>query len=50
MDQKQIVRQMLKFNGAAFNSNFLAMVLFHNQNEQYILRFLGKADWLPEEG
>ncbi len=34
MDQKQIVRQMLEFNKAAFDDNFKAMVLFQNQSEQ----------------
>lgn len=50
MDQKQIIRQMLEFNKAAFDSNFKAIFFFQNQNEQYLLRFLDKATWLPEEG
>ncbi|MBP7764086.1 MAG: hypothetical protein KA113_02740 [Syntrophaceae bacterium] len=50
MDQKQIIRQMLEFNKAAFDNHFKAMLFFQNQNEQYLLRFLDKATWLPEEG
>ncbi|MEE9911430.1 MAG: hypothetical protein K4571_06870 [Deltaproteobacteria bacterium] len=50
MDQKQIIRQMLEFNKAAFDSHFKAMLFFQNQNEQYLLRFLDKSTWVPEKG
>lgn len=41
---------MLEFNKAAFDSNFKTMFFFQNQNEQYLFRFLDKANWVPEEG
>jgi hypothetical protein len=50
MDQKQIFRQMMEFNKAAFDNNFKALVLFQSQSEQYILRFLEKSSWMPEAG
>lgn len=50
MDQKQIVRQMLEFNRTAFDNSFKVLVFFQNQIEQHFLRFLEKANWMPEEG
>lgn len=49
MDQKQLFRQMLEFNKAAFDSNFKNMSFFQNHSEQYIFRFLDRSDWIPEE-
>ena len=49
MDQKKLFRQMLEFNKTAFDNNFKATSLFQSQSEQYILRFLNNADWIPEE-
>jgi len=49
MDQKKLFRQMLEFNKTAFDNNFKAMSLFQSQSEQYILRFLNQANWIPEE-
>jgi len=49
MDQKKLFRQMLEFNKTAFDNNFKTMSLFQSQPEQYILRFLNNADWIPEE-
>jgi hypothetical protein len=50
MDQKQIVRQMLEFNKAAFDNNFKAMALLQDQTENFVSRFLEKAAWMPDDG
>ncbi len=49
MDQKQLFREMLEFNKAAFDNNLKAMFLYQTQSEEYILRFLNSAVWIPEE-
>ena len=49
MDQKKLFRQMLEFNKTAFDNNFKAMSFFQSQSEQYILRFLNQANWIPDE-
>lgn len=50
MDQKQIAKQMVEFNKAAFDNSFTAMTALQDQTEKLITDFLDKADWLPAEG
>ena len=50
IDKKQIAKQMIQFNKAAFDNSFKAMTLVAEQNEKMMEAFLGQASWLPEEG
>jgi polyhydroxyalkanoate synthesis regulator phasin len=50
MDQKQILKQMIDFNKAAFDNTFNAMVLLQEQSEKMSNTVLEQATWLPEEG
>lgn len=50
MDQKQLLKQMIEFNQAAFNNAFNAMVMLQEQFERVAETVLEQASWLPEEG
>lgn len=50
MDQKQIAKQMVEFNKAAFDNSFTAMTALQDQTEKLITGFLDKAAWLPRKG
>ena len=50
MDQKQIAKQMMDFNKAAFDNSFSAMSALQDQTEKLVENFLEKAPWLPPEG
>ncbi len=50
MDQKQIAKQVMDLNKAAFDSSFDAMTAMQDQTEKLVLSFLEKAPWFPEEG
>lgn len=50
MDQKEVMRQMLKFNKAAFDNTFTAMTLLQEQLDRMVKMFLEQATWLPKEG
>ena len=50
MDQKELMRQMLKFNKTAFDNTFTAMVLLQEQLERMVKMFLDQATWVPKEG
>jgi hypothetical protein len=50
IDQKQIAKQMIQFNKAAFDNSFKAMSMVYEQNEKMVETFLEKATWLPDEG
>ena len=50
MDQKQILKQMVEFNQAAFNNTFNAMTLLQGQFEHVAKTVLEQATWLPAEG
>lgn len=50
MDQKQIAKQMMDFNKAAFDNTFNAMTILQDQTEKLVFRFLDKAPWFPEDG
>ena len=50
MDQKQMLKQMIDFNKAAFNNTFIAMVTLQEQVEQMSSTLLAQATWLPEDG
>jgi len=49
LEQKQLFQQMLEFNKTAFDNNIKAMCFFQTQSEQYIIRFLDSAAWIPED-
>ncbi len=50
MDPKQIAKQMIAFNKAAFDNNFTAMNSLHEQTERLINKFWEKSPMFPEEG
>ena len=50
MDNKQIAKQMIKFNKTAFDNSFSAMTMVYEQNEKMVGTFLQQATWIPEEG
>ncbi|PKN77011.1 MAG: hypothetical protein CVU52_02325 [Deltaproteobacteria bacterium HGW-Deltaproteobacteria-10] len=50
MDPKQIAKQMIAFNKAAFDNNFNAMNSLHEQTERLINKFWEKSPMFPEEG
>jgi len=50
MDQKQLLKQMIDFNKAAFDNTFNAMVMLQEQTEMMSTTLLEQATWLPEEG
>ena len=50
IDQKQIAKQMIQFNKAAFDNSFKAMSMVYEQNEKMVGTFLDQAAWLPGEG
>ena len=50
MDQKEVMRQMLKFNKAAFDNTFTAMTLLQEQLDRMVKMFLDQATWVPKEG
>ena len=50
MDQKQVLKQMIDFNKAAYNNTFNAFVMLQNQAESLSNTLLTQATWLPQEG
>jgi polyhydroxyalkanoate synthesis regulator phasin len=50
MDQKQVLKQMIDFNKAAFNNTFSAFVMLQDQAESMSNTLLTQATWLPQEG
>ena len=50
MDQKQVLKQMIDFNKAAFNNTFNAFVMLQEQAESMSNTLLTQATWLPQEG
>ena len=50
IDQKQLLKQMIDFNRAAFDNTFNAMSMLQDQSERVARTLLEQASWLPEEG
>jgi len=50
MDPKQILKQMIQFNKAAFNNTFDAVTVLQEQTEKLIATYLDQAPFLPTEG
>jgi polyhydroxyalkanoate synthesis regulator phasin len=50
MDPKQVAKQMIAFNKAAFDNNFKAMTALYEQTERMISKFWEKSPMFPEEG
>ena len=50
MDQKQVLKQMIDFNKAAFNNTFSAFEMLQDQAESMSNTLLTQATWLPQEG
>jgi len=50
MAQKQLIKQMIEFNKAAFDNTFNALVMLQDQSERMVNMFLEQAPSVPEEG
>ena len=50
MDPKQVAKQMIAFNKAAFDNNFKTMTALYEQTERMISKFWEKSPMFPEEG
>lgn len=50
MDQKDVYRQLVKFNKQTFENTFNALVALQDQSEALFNGMLEKATWLPEDG
>ena len=50
MEQKQLFKQMIDFNKAAFDNGFNAMLTLQEQTERMATTLLDQATWLPDEG
>ena len=50
MDQKDVFRQMVKFNKQTFENTFNTLVVFQDQSEVLFNSMLDRATWLPEDG
>lgn len=50
MEQKNMFKQMIDFNSAAFNNTFNTMVTLQDQMEKATNSLIDLATWLPEEG
>ncbi len=50
MDQKQVLKQMIDFNKAAFDNTFNAIAMLQDQAESSSNTLLAQATWLPKEG
>lgn len=50
MDPKQIAKQMIQFNKAAFDNTFEAMTTLQEQTEKMVTMFLEQVPLIPAEG
>jgi hypothetical protein len=50
MDPKQIARQMIQFNKAAFDKSFNAIIVLQEQIEKLIAMYMDQVPLIPEEG
>lgn len=50
MDPKQIAKQMIDFNKAAFDNSFAAMAVLQDQTEKMVTSFIEQNALIPEEG
>lgn len=50
MDQKQMLKQLIDFNQAAFNNSFSTIMMLQDQFESVTNTVLEQATWLPAEG
>lgn len=50
MDPKDVMKQMMQFNKAAFDKAFDAMNILQEQSEKMIVSYMDQAPMLPAEG
>ena len=50
MDQKQIIKQVVEFNQAAFDNAFDAIVTIQDQSERLADKVIDQAQWMPADG
>jgi hypothetical protein len=50
MDPKQIVKQMIQFNKAAFDNSFNTIIAIQEQTEKMLGMFLEQTPIIPPEG
>ena len=50
MEPKQVAKQMIQFNKAAFDNTFSAMTVLQEQMEKMVNNYLEQSPWMPAEG
>ncbi|MDI6743566.1 MAG: hypothetical protein QMD11_12600 [Smithella sp.] len=50
MDPNQLVKQVIAFNKAVSDNNFLTLTATHEQTERMVKQFREKSPLFPEEG
>lgn len=50
MEPKQMMKQMIQMNKAAFDNTFNAMMTLQDQTEKVMNHLIEQNPWIPEEG
>ncbi|HOD28674.1 MAG TPA: hypothetical protein PKH03_05640 [Syntrophales bacterium] len=50
MEPKQMAKQMMQFNKAAFDNTFNAMTVLQDQAEKMMNSVIEQSAWMPAEG
>ncbi|HOG06543.1 MAG: hypothetical protein M0P04_03175 [Syntrophales bacterium] len=50
MEPKQMAKQMIQFNKAAFDNTFNAMTVLQDQAEKMMNSLIDQSAWMPAEG
>ncbi len=50
MEPKEIAKQMIQFNKAAFDNTFNALTVLQEQTEKMVNHVLEQSAWMPAEG
>jgi polyhydroxyalkanoate synthesis regulator phasin len=50
MEPKQIAKEMIDFNKAAFDNSFKAMSVLQDQTEKMVDAFMQQTSFFPEDG
>ena len=50
MEPKQMAKQMIQFNKAAFDNTFNAMTVLQDQAEKMMNSLIEQSAWMPAEG
>lgn len=50
MEPKQMMKQVMDFNKAAFDNTMSAMAIMQEQSEKMFNSYMEQMPWMPEEG